>query len=174
MRTTLLLSLAGLVAALTGCAASAANSHSNPLAHNSCAGVNDADQQVAHLYAPGNVTRVQPLYRQHTVMQGRPSQDLAGAELFVPAPAGVSGAYLERALSCHAAGRGAGANLPNDPLRVAGVTDVDVHEVGPYLRVDIVASDRQAANDVLARAEALRSGHVKVQQLASAQARQAL
>jgi hypothetical protein len=142
-----------------------------------CSALTDLDSQVAALYAPSAVSKVEALYHQpelyetprFAVRAYQPSRHVEGASLYVPAPANTSPAYLERALSCHAAGAGSAAQQQygNDPLRIEGVKDVDVRAAGAMLRIDVRAQDRASGERVLQAARSLR-GTVGVTQLASA------
>jgi hypothetical protein len=151
-----------------GCAAGTQMHASAPAAVGTqCAGLQDIDREVAALYAPGNVERVQPLYHTEFFARAIQHRSVAGAELYVPAQRGMNDAYVERMLSCHAA---SGANVhPNDPLRVANVRGVDVKSVGPRLVISITGADRQSGKEILERARALHgeSTQVDVRQLSA-------
>jgi hypothetical protein len=164
----------GLIAiAMMGCGAAATQTPSTVSTH-ACSGVADLDSQVAAVYAPSAVTKVEALYTRPGVYdQGRfpvradrPSHHVEGAALYVPAPAQTSPAYLERALSCYAAGAGSSQQLGNDPLRVDGVKDIDVQAVGTALRIDIRAEGREAGHRVLEAARVMQS-NVGITQLAA-------
>ena len=164
--------------ALIGCGATASQ---GPVANAStthvCRGLTDMDSQIAAVYAPSAVAKVEALYHhpelyetpRFAVRAFRPSRHVEGAALYVPAPANTSPAYLERALSCHAAGAGSTAEptYGNDPLRVEGVTDIDVRAAGPMLRIAVRAQDRVSGERVLDAARSLQST-VGVTQLAAA------
>lgn len=128
-------------------------------------------------YTQGAITKVEPLYHhpgvydapKYPVRAYRPSQHVAGAALYIPAPANTSPAYLERALSCHVAGtNGAHSQYASDPLRVDGVSNVDVRSEGSMLRIDVRAKDRASGEQVLQAARGLQSS-VSIRQVASAQ-----
>lgn len=144
-----------------------------------CASATDADSQLAAVYAPGAVKRVEPIYHQpgiyeeqpHPVRAYLPSRHVEGATLYVAAPRDTNPAYLERVLTCHAAGATV-AQAGNDPLRVTGVRDVDVRAVGGQLRIDVRAVDRAAGEQVLEHARGLQ-GSVSVTQVAAAAPSQA-
>jgi hypothetical protein len=160
--------------ALMGCGAAATQTPSTVSTH-ACSGVADLESQVAAVYAPSAVSKVEALYTQpgvydetrFAVRAYRPSKHVEGASLLVPAPAQTSPAYLERALSCYAAGAGSSQPLASDPLRVDGVTDIDVRAAGPALRIDIRAQGREAGERVLEAARAMQS-NVGITQLAAA------
>lgn len=160
--------VAGLfvAAGIAGCGASAQHPTAQ-VAKSDCRGLTDLDAQIAGLYAPGNVQKVEPVYRQNYPHRDVKPREISGASLYVAAPPGVSEAYLERALSCHASGR-ATANHDGDPLRVPGVDDVDVTAAGPSMRIAITGFDREAADAILERARALEhhGGRVRVEQIA--------
>lgn len=162
-------------AAIAGCGATAAQTPSTTASSTfACSAVTDLDSQVAAVYSPGAVTKVEPLYHKPGVYEGtdfmvradRPSRHLEGAALYVPAPANTSAAYLERALSCHVAGAGPGAQHVSDPLRVDGVKKVDVRAAGPMFRIDIRAEDRASGKQVLQAARSMQS-NVSIMQVAS-------
>jgi hypothetical protein len=158
----------GLALAIGGCSA-AAQSRANPqIAGIQCEAIPDLDRQVAELYTPGNVHRVEPTYRTQFVARAVQPRYVSGAKLYVPAQQGVSQGYLERVLSCHAASQ-AGSH-PNDPLRVANVRDVDVEARGQRFVIQIEGADRRAGGEIYQRARALRdpSTEVEVRQLSSA------
>jgi len=168
----------GTAVALTACSAATRPAQApTTLARASCGGIADLDQEVSNLYASG-VTRVDKLYLDDPkgaapntrAGTAQPARYMAGATLYVPAERGVSSAYLERVLSCHAAGRTASGH-DQDPLRVAGVQDVNVREAGPELRIAIAGANADAGEAILQRARALssRSGRVEVQQLSAAE-----
>ena len=155
-------------ALIGGCGAHASQASSAPVVAADCAGLGSADAELAAIYS-GAVRNVQPIHRKDFRARAIQLRYVAGASFDVPAPRSTTAAYLERALSCHAAGRTAGMEHPNDPLRVAGVHDVDVRAVGARLRISVTGADRSAGKAILQRAEALSegSGSVKVKQLAA-------
>jgi hypothetical protein len=161
--------------ALMGCGAAATQAPSTTTSQaHACSGVTDLDSQVAAVYAPSAVSKVEALYTKPGVYDEarfpvrayRPSHHVEGASLYVPAPAHTSPAYLERALSCYAGGAGSSQQLGNDPLRVDGVKDVDVRAVGSALRIDIRAEGREAGERVLEAARVMQS-NVGITQLAA-------
>jgi hypothetical protein len=135
-----------------------------------CAGVTDVERQVAALYAPGNIDRVEPVYRDEWKARAIQLHYVAGAKLYVAAPAGVSDAYLDRVLSCHAAA--ASSTAANDPLRAAAVKDVRVSTLGQHFVIHVEGVDREAGQAILQHAEALRdqSARVEVRQLSMSSA----
>jgi len=159
--------LLALALAASGCAAGAQKHANAPLASAQCAGLQDVDRQVAELYSPGNVERVQPLYRTEFLARAIQHRSVSGAEIHVPAQQGMNDAYVERVLSCHAT---SGANVhPNDPLRVANVRGVDVQSHGPRLVISITGADRRAGQEILERARALHGNatEIEVRQLSA-------
>jgi hypothetical protein len=156
----------GLACAALGACASAQPAH---LAINrtDCAGVSSS-APIEALYAPGNIKRIESIQRQQFLTRAIQPTYTAGVRLYVPAEPGMHPAYVERALSCHAAG--GGATHPNDPLRARGVRDVDVAASGPLLRISIEGTDRTAGKAIWQRAQALhqQGTSVEVQQLSAA------
>ena len=152
--------------ALVGCAG-AHSTQSTQVARADCRGL-EANEQVAALLAPGSVSNVQPVYRRSYPHRDVQPREIAGASMFVRAEPGMHPAYLERALSCHAASRTDALATANSPLRVEGVDDVDVSRAGPHVRVAITGADRRAADTILQRARSLEApaGHVHVEQIA--------
>lgn len=161
-----LLALGALLSAV-GCAGAAQTPARSPVASASCAGIPDLQQQVAELLAPGQVQRVEPLYRLEHRARAIQLRYVSGAKVYVPAERGMNDGYLERALSCHAAS--AESSQPNDPLRVANVHDIDVRTRGTLIEIQIEGADRAAGKQILERAQGLRepSTQVEVRQLSS-------
>lgn len=159
---------AGVACMVAGCGAASQSQAKSQVASSQCAGLTDSDRQVAALYAPGSIERVEPLQRKVFLARAIQPQYTAGARLYVPAQQGMSGPYLERVLSCHAA---SSADVhPNDPLRVANIESVDVTTAGPRFVVTIAGADRAAGRAIWERAQALRepSTQVEVRQLSTA------
>jgi hypothetical protein len=156
----------GLACALVGACASSQPAH---LAINrtDCATASSS-VPVEALYAPGNIKHIEPIQRQQFVTRAIQPSYTAGVKLYVPAEPGMHPAYVERVLSCHAAG--GGVAHPNDPLRAPGVRDVDVAASGPLLRISIEGADRGAGKAIWQRAQALhrQGSSVDVQQLSAA------
>jgi hypothetical protein len=166
MRTPQILVAVALTSSLVGCAAQSALRPSQ-LALSDCATLN-ADQTVAALYSPGKVRSVEPTYKQQFLARAIQPRFVSGAALYLPAEPGVASAYLQRALTCHAASTT--SIHPSDPLRVAGVTTVTVSEAGPTMRISIQGDDRASGAAIWERAQILREqrGEVSVQQLSAA------
>lgn len=159
---------AGLALAAAGCGAAAQHSQTAHVAGVQCASL--SDNQAAQVLSPGRVQGVEAIHAQRVYAGGPQNDHVIGAKLFVPAEAGASEAYLERALSCHAAS--ASAAHPNDPLRVDGVRSVAVRSAGQRYEIAITGVDKRAGEAILQRAQGLQS-HVGVQQLAAAEGRAA-
>lgn len=157
----------GLALAIGGCGVAAQTRANTQIAGAQCGAISDLDQQVAALYAPGNVDRVEPMYRTQFVARAVQPRFVSGAKLYVPAQQGMSQGYLERVLSCHAASQS--ASHPNDPLRVANVRDVDVQARGQRFVIQIEGADRKAGGEIYQRARALRApaSQVEVRQLSA-------
>lgn len=162
----------GLVAAVivTGaaCGASTQQASSTVARGASCSQLQNLDQQVAQVYDLAKVRHAQPLYTQRFVARAIQPREVSGAELYVDAEAGVSQPYLERVLSCHAAG--SSAAHPNDPLRARNVRDVDVRAQGHHFVIAVQGADRSAGREIWQKAQALlqSGGNVEVQQLSAA------
>jgi hypothetical protein len=153
----------GVALGLAGCATARVQPPSSALALSDCSGL-DSTRAATELYA-GKITRVEPRYRQEFLARAIQPRYVAGANLYVPAEQGVSRAYLQRVLTCHAAS--GSSSLQSDPLRANGVVKVDVFEAGPAMRIAVIGRDRHAGADIWQRAVALQDqqGSVSVQQL---------
>ena len=158
----------GLALAIGGCSAAAQSRATPQVAGVQCGAITDLDRHVAELYTPGNVSRVEPVYRTQFVARAVQPRYVSGAKLYVPAQQGVSQGYLERVLSCHEASQSSAH--PNDPLRVANVRDVDVQARGQRFVIQIEGADRKSGGEIYQRARALRdpATSVEVRQLSSA------
>lgn len=158
-------SVAGLAA--TGCAATQ-HPATTVAATASCERIADLEQQVARVYDADRVRHVAPVYRSKFLARAIQPRYIAGAELYLDAEPGVTQPYLQRMLSCHAAGDSAAH--PNDPLRAANVEAVNVRVQGHRFVVAVTGADAQAGKQIWQRAEALRTpaARVEVQQLSAA------
>ena len=157
-----------LALAVGGCGAAAQTQTSSQLAGVQCASLSDVDRQVAEILAPGNIERVEPVYRTEFVARAIQNRYLAGADVLVPAQQGMSQGYVERVLTCHAAAHAAAPSA--DPLTVANLRDVAVSPRGQRLVIRIEGSDRASGKAVWERARALhdRATNVEVRQLSAA------
>lgn len=156
------------LALLAGCAG--AQRAPQQVAGVQCGGIPDAERQALALYEPGNVERVEPIYRTEHIARAVQPRYVSGARLYVPAQQGQTQAYLERVLSCHAAGKGSAH--PNDPLTVANVRDIDVATRGARFVIEVEGANRTAGKEIWQRARALHdtSANVEVRQLSAADA----
>lgn len=156
----------GVAVFATACGAASQRPESTTVAGVQCGGV-DVEQQVAQLYAPGNVERVEPLYRTEVLARAIQPRYVSGARMYVPAQQGMTQGYLERVLSCHAAS--SASSHPNDPMHAAAVRDVDVEARGQRFVIDIHGEGRSAGKQIFERARALRDGssNVEVRQLSA-------
>lgn len=156
----------GSALTFVGCAGGLEHQRTSPKLSVDCSGL--TGNAVAQLYAPGTVQNVKPLYRREFRARAIQPVFVSGAELQIPAQAGMTDAYLERVLSCHAARSGAASEHAVDPLRVHGVENVDVRSKGPMTSISITSTDRAAAKQILQHARSLgESGTVSVQQLSA-------
>ena len=154
-----------LALAAAGCGASAQHARSTQLAGVQCAQLTDLDRQVANVYAPEKLSRVEPMYRTELITRAVQPRYVSGARLYVPAEQGMTEGYLTRVLTCHAASQA--ATHPNDPLRVANVRSIAVKPQGQRLVISIEGADRKAGKEIWQRASALRdpSSRIEVKQL---------
>jgi hypothetical protein len=161
-----LLALASSLA-LVSCAATQKQPQPSRALAVDCSGL--SGDAVSSVYAPGNIKKVKTLYRQEFIARAIQPVFVSGAELQIPAQPGMTDAYLERELSCHAAwGPRAGTHDAVDPLSVRGVDDVDVKSVGGTTRIAITSMDRDAAKQIVQHARSLAAGGtVSVEQLSA-------
>jgi hypothetical protein len=126
-----------------------------------------ATESPVALYAPDKITHVEPTYRTEYLARAIQPRRLVGANLYVAAQPGMTAAYAERVLSCHAA---AGPGQTSDPLRVAGGADVSVSMRGPAMRIAVTGKTPEAAREIWTRARTLyeQPGDVTVDQLSAA------
>ena len=159
--------IVGAVAA-AGCGAASHKAAATPVAGLQCGNIANLQQEVAAVYAPEHVVRVEPLERTEFIARAIQPRYVAGAKLYVPAQRGVTEGYLERVLSCHAAG--ASDSHPNDPLLANNVRDVDVESRGQTFLIHVEGADRRSGAEIWKRARTLRdaSNRVEVRQLSSA------
>lgn len=157
----------GISVLLGACAGAQKPAPYNVAAGLDCKGV--SGDAVAQLYAPTGVKRVETLYRKEFIARAIQPTFVSGAALHVPAQPGMTAAYMQRALSCHAAQTASVDSRP-DPLRVAGVEQISVRESGAMMRVAITSNNREVAKQIVQQAEALRDarGDVTVEQLSAA------
>lgn len=162
----------GITGLLGGCAATAQQQASNHIASAQCASLPDSDRDLAELYAPGRVTRAEPLVKKEFLARAIQREYTAGAKLYVPAQRGVTQPYLQRALLCHTASQA--ALHPNDPLRVHNLESVSVATSGHNYVVTIAGADKAAGKEIWQRARAITnaSGQVEVHQLSALPAKQ--
>jgi hypothetical protein len=131
-----------------------------------CEALPNVDQRVAQLLAAGNIAHVAPAYHTTPHFEGQKPAYVAGAEIYIPAEAGMSAAYLERTLSCFAASHSSA--LANDPFHVEGVRSITASSVGSSFRVEVRGADRSTGEEILKHAQALRgSTRVEIRQLSS-------
>lgn len=159
-----LIPAAAFALAAAGCAGSTQH-QAGQTAALQCARVADASEQVTQSLFAGNVHSAEPVHFQRVYFGGPQADHVIGAKLSVPAEAGQTEAYLERAMACHlASGRASGH--PNDPLAVDGVQRVEVRGSGSSFEVSIIGRDKQAGEAIWERAHALEA-QIGVRQLAA-------
>lgn len=136
----------------------------------SCERVENLEQQVARVYNLAHVRDAQPLYTQRFLARAIQPREVVGAELYVDAEHGISQAYLQRVLSCHAAA--SSTAHPNDPLRTQNVRGLDVRVQGHQFVIAVTGADREAGREIWQKSQALlqSGGQVEVQQLSAAKA----
>jgi hypothetical protein len=158
--------VAAVIALGAACGASTQQASSTVARGASCDRVENLDQQVAQVYDLARVRHAAPIYTQRFLARAIQPREVIGAELYVNAEAGVSQPYLERVLSCHAAG--ASAAHPNDPLRAQNIRDLDVRVQGHQFVISVMGADRNAGREIWQKARALtQPGSVEVQQLSA-------
>lgn len=162
MRVLTLGALTIVSAALSACASAAPQPR---IAATNCSGLQSV-ASIRALYEPGNIQKVEPIYTTQILARAIQPTYVSGANVYVSAQPGLHEAYVERALSCHAAT--GSAEDPRDPLIARGVVDVDVSSAGTMLRIAIRGADRAAGKDIWQRARALHDrGEVSVEQLSA-------
>lgn len=159
---------AGVLLAATGCATTNQQAASQHVTGTRCDSLTDLDQRVHQLLAASNIERVTPAYHHVPHFDGPKPLYIEGAEIYIPAEAGINEAYLERALSCYAASR-SGTAQPHHPLRADGIRSISARESGQTFRVSIRGVDRKAGEEIWKRSQALRnaSGTIEIRQLSS-------
>lgn len=153
-----------------GCATTSQQIASNRVAGSRCEALSGLDQHVQHWLAASNIERIKPAYHEVLHFAGPKPTYVEGAEIYIPAEAGMNQAYLERAFSCYAAS--SSHALATDPLHSKGVRSVVAREAGQSFRVSILGVDREAGEEIWKRTQALRNAGVRVEvrQLSSAPA----
>ncbi len=127
----------------------------------------DANQLVGHVLTPGATHSVRPLSETRVIARAHQPQVVAGAEMALPAPHGVTQEYLERVLTCHAdTGVAAHAADPFHPAS-GSVSGVAVKSAGGAFEIEIRGNNVAANREILARARELTtpSTDVKVEQV---------
>lgn len=162
------LTLIGTLLAVAGCATTSQVA-SHQVTGTRCESITDLDQRVHQLLAASNIEHVTPAYHQVPHFDGPKPLYIEGAEIYIPAEAGINEAYLERALSCYAAAQ-SGTASAHHPLRAAGIRSISARESGQNFRVTIRGADRKAGEEIWKRAQALRnaSGTIEIRQLSGA------
>lgn len=91
-----------------------------------------------------------------------------GADLYVHATPNVSGEYLERVLTCHAAqGQGIDGNDPFHPTS-GHVASIEVRPVSSGYAVRVLGSDHHTSKEIWQRAKTLTApGTVTIEQVAA-------
>lgn len=158
----------GLVACLAAAPACTTRPVSQPIAATAaCEKLGDTNRIVSDLFASGDVYRAgrateSVLYKKKGI---EPRQ--VGAELYVRAAPGQTGEHLQRTLECYTSyGRAA---HPNDPFHptTGSVENVTVRSAGDSFAIRVAGSDRDAAEDIWRRAQALTSSTVSAEQVSA-------
>lgn len=160
---------AGVLFAAVGCATTTQQAATHRVTGTRCDAITNLDQRVHQLLAASNIERVTPAYHQVPHFDGPKPLYIEGAEIYIPAEAGINEAYLERALSCYAAAQ-SGTAQPHHPLRAQGIRSISARESGQTFRVSIHGVDRKAGEEIWKRTQALRNaaGTIEIRQLSSA------
>ncbi len=127
------------------------------------------DGLVEQVYSPGAIYAAKPIKKRIFYARANQPVRTVGAKMYLHAPQGVTGEYLERRLACHAQS-GTSAH-PNDPLHpsVGSVKSVSVDSTGGSFAINIVAKDPKTGQEIWQRAEALSgTGDASVQQVGAA------
>jgi hypothetical protein len=161
----------GAMLAAAGCATTSQQLASERVTGTRCESITNLDQRVQQLLAASNIERVTPAYLEVPHFDGPKPLYVEGAEIYIPAEAGINEAYLERALSCYAAASSA-SDQSQHPLRADGIRSISARESGQTFRVSIRGVDRKAGQEIWKRTQALRntSGTIEIRQLGSAPA----
>lgn len=166
------LGLAACLFGAAGCSASSLpQSHARAItASADCDRVANPSRAASGLFASGEVyaareaTEAVPVGRAGTETRG------VGAELYVHATPGTTGEYLQRMLECYTVyGMSVTIDDPFHPGR-GFVRSLAVRSAGDSFSVRVVGSDRDAAQDIWKRAQALTSASIQVDQVGAATA----
>lgn len=124
-----------------------------------CSGLSEADRDMSPFRHTEDITSVTQAERD--VVHGRVSQShVTGATIVFRAVPGMTQQWLQRVVDCHRA-RGAVIEqdpqyMPYCPLMVRGAK-AEVRSVAAGFAVDVIAEDATAAQEIIARAQRLRS-----------------
>jgi hypothetical protein len=158
----------GAVLGVAGCASSSEQVARNRITGTQCEALTDLDQRVQQLLTPSNIERVEPAYYEVPHFAGPRPLYVAGADIYIPAEAGINQAYLERVLSCYAASSSR-EDHAHDPLRAQGIRSISARESGQTFRVSIRGVDQASGKEIWKRAQALRkpAATIEIRQLGS-------
>lgn len=133
-----------------------------------CEQLGDTSALLALVYEPGTFYAARKVEKNVFRARAIQTTQARGAALYMRAEAGLTGEYLERALSCHAASTQ--TVHPNDPLHPSSgtVSDVSVHSASNGFAVVVMAEDGQTGREIWRRAELIAepSGAIRLEQLA--------
>lgn len=168
MNTTPFITLA-LSLTLGGCASTGASSPT-VAAGAACSQVAANDPTLAAFYEPGAIRNARELRRTEFLARAIQPTRTVGAELQVHARPGMTAEYLQRALSCHAAG--SAPRHPNDPLHPSqgAVAELTVRSSGTAFTVSVRGDSYDTGKEIWNRAEsfAAQSTSSAVEQVAVA------
>jgi hypothetical protein len=124
-----------------------------------CAGLSDDDRDMSPFYHREDISGVQPAYAPSPRGKGDPGH-LTGASVTFRAVNGLTAEWLQRIVDCHIARNNALGNdvpeMPYCPLVPKGIT-AKVSSTGDGFAVTIESQDAGTAQEVLRRAQALKS-----------------
>ena len=152
------------ILALVGCASAPTRTATATAA---CEGI-DSGAEAAKIYAEASSGTARRLVGEKHKARALQVRYTEGAEVTLPAPAGMSGEYIQRVLSCHAASGAAPAH-PNDLVHGA-TASVKVESAGPGYRIAVRASNADEGEQIWEKAQALTQsgGAVEVEQVSAA------
>jgi hypothetical protein len=126
-----------------------------PAPDTSCRGVPEAQWNGAPLTNPQDIRSVQEVRTEPPASETETVVARSGARILLRAQPGITAEWLQQVAECHLAHVGAPSpGRPASPLDVKGAS-VAVRSAGDGFAVEITSTDRKAAKEILARAQAL-------------------